>query len=220
MTVLDSDEVSTGSDSDPVSILADDGLTTTHPVATAPGTDLITRISVCVAIALLPYLLTPVHAQDKEQLQQNVGRTFKTNEPDWLCKKSTPEGESTTESFKVFYNFQCKYKGQQLNQVSGSVYVLPSKQDAVNMLDRSQMMLQVNKSKPLYGTGEQGYWYAGQGSAWITFRSGTVFGQVSVGVVDSRRVTDPSPEMDAFTNDAFEIAKRFAFYLAQSAADL
>ena len=180
-------------------------------------------ISVCAVIALLPYLLTPVHAQDKaqdkEQLQQNVERTFKTNDPDWLCK-STPEGESTTESFKVFYNFQCKYKGQQLNQVSGSVYVLPSKQDAVNMLDRSQMMLQVNNSKPLYGTGEQAYWYAGQGSAWITFRSGTVFGQVSVGVVDSRTVADPSPEMDAFTNDAFEIAKRFAFYLAQSAADL
>ena len=52
------------------------------------------------------------------------------------------------------------------------------------------------------------------------FEAALYFGQVSVGVVDSRRVTDPSPEMDAFTNDAFEIAKRFAFYLAQSAADL
>jgi hypothetical protein len=175
-------------------------------------------MSVCVAIALLS--LTPIHAQDKEQLQQNVERTFKTHEPDGLCKKSTPEGDPTTQSPKVFYNFQCKYKGQQLNQVSGSVYVLPSKQDAVKMLDRSQMMLQVNKSKPLYAIGEQAYSYAGHGSAWITFRSGTVFGQVNVGVVDSRIVADPSPEMGAFTNDAFEIAKRFAFYLAQSAAEL
>ena len=176
-------------------------------------------ISGWFAFALLAYLLTPVHAQDKKQLQQNVERTFKTHEPDWLCEKSTPEGESTAESPKVFYNFQCKYKGQQLNQVSGSVYVLSSKQDAVKMLDRSQMMLQVNKSKPLYEIGEQAYWYAGHGSAWITFRNGTVFGQVSVGVVDSRTVADPSPEMDAFTNEAFEIAKRFAFYLTQSSAD-
>ena len=180
----------------------------------------ISHMKILIAIALLPYLITPVHAQDKEKLQQNVERTFKTHEPDWVCKKSTPEGDPTTQSPNVFFNFQCKYKGQQLNQVSGSVYILPSKEEAVKMLDRSQMMLQVNKSKPLYAIGEQAYWYAGHGAAWITFRSGTVFGQVNVGVVDPRTVADPSPEMDAFTNDALEIAKRFAFYLAQSSTKL
>ena len=172
-------------------------------------------ISICFTFALLIFLLKPILAQDKAQLQQDIERTLKANEPDWICKKATPEGESGPGSHSVFYNFQCRYKGQQLNQVSGAIYVLNSKPDALKMLDRSQMMLQINESKPQYGIGEQAYGYAGHGSAWITFRNGNVFGQVNVGVIDPRTVVNPSPEMDAYTNQAFEVAKRFAFYLAQ-----
>jgi hypothetical protein len=38
---------------------------------------------------------------------------------------------------------------------------------------------------------------------------------VNVGLVDPRTVAEPWSEMDAFTNQAFDIAKRFALYLAQ-----
>lgn len=176
---------------------------------------MMTFVSVALALALAPCWVTSILAQDKTQLQQDVERTLQANEPDWICKKSAPEGEPPPDGPRVFYNFQCKYKGQQLNQVNGAIYVLNSKQDAVKMLDRSQMMLSVNESKPQYGIGEQAYGYAGRGSAWITFRNGNVFGQVNVGVIDPRTVVDPSPEMDAYTNQAFDIAKRFAFYLAQ-----
>jgi hypothetical protein len=166
-------------------------------------------------LALAPCLAMSILAQSKTQLQQNIERILKATEPDWICKKTTPEGEPGPDSPPVFYNFQCKYKGQRLNQLSGVIYVLNSKQDAVGMLDRSQMMLQINESKPQYGIGEQAYGYAGHGSAWITFRNGNVFGQVNVGIIDPRTVVNPSPEMDAYTNQAFDIAKRFAFYLAQ-----
>jgi hypothetical protein len=172
-------------------------------------------IFVSVALVLAACLVGSSRAQDKTQLQQNIERALKANEPDWNCQKSTPEGEPGPESPRVFYNFQCRYKGQQLNQLSGAIYVLDSKQDAVKMLDRSQMMLQINESKPQYGIGEQAYGYEGHGSAWITFRNGTVFGQVNVGVIDPRTVANPSAEMDAYTNQALDIAKRFAFYLAQ-----
>jgi hypothetical protein len=98
----------------------------------------------------------------------------------------------------VFYTFNCTRKGAQTNEVFGSIYVLDSKQDAVKMLVRSQMMLQVNASKPQYGIGEQAYGYMGHGSAWITLRNGNIFAQVNVGVVDPRTVADPSSEMNAF----------------------
>jgi hypothetical protein len=174
-------------------------------------------ISICITLALLLFLLKTIPAQNKAQLQQTIERTLKANEPDWICKKNIPEGEPGPDSPRVFYNFSCSYKGQQMNQVTGSIYVLNSKQDAVKMLDHSQMTLQINASKPQYGIGEQAYGYAGHGSAWITFRNGNIFGQVNAGVVDPRTVADPSPEMDAFTNQAFDVAKRFAFYLAQYA---
>lgn len=176
-----------------------------------------TFISIYVALAILPFLLKTVRAQDKAQLQQDIERTLKANEPDWLCKKNTPEGEPGPDSPRVFYNFECRLKGQRRDQVFGSIYVLNSEQDAAKMLDRSQMMLQINESKPQYGIGEQAFGYAGHGSAWITFRNGNMFGQVNVGVVDPRTVADPSSEMDAFTHQAFDIAKRFALYLAQYA---
>jgi|ERR1051325_10056891 hypothetical protein len=166
---------------------------------------------------LLVFLPTTVHAQDKPQLQQDIERTLKANEPDWLCKKNTPEGEPGPDSPRVFYTFDCRYKGQQTNQVFGSIYVLNSKQDAEKMLDRSQMTLQVNESKPQYGIGEQAYGYTGHASAWITFRNGNIFGQVNVGLVDPRTVANPSPEMDALTSKAFDIARRFSLYLAQYA---
>lgn len=166
-------------------------------------------------LALAPCLAMSILAQSKTQPQQNIERTLKATEPDWICKKSTPEGESGPDSPPVFYKFQCKYKGQQLNQLSGVIYVLNSKQDAVKMLDRSQLTLQINESKPQYGIGEQAYGYVGDGSAWITFRNGNVFGQVNVGVIAPRTVVNPSPEMDVYTSQAFDIARRFAFYLAQ-----
>jgi hypothetical protein len=172
-------------------------------------------ISICVAIALLPCILTPAGIQDKTELQQSIERILKEKEPGWLCKKSIPEGEPGPGSPSVVYTFQCRYGEQQAKQVTGSIYVLNSKQDAITMLDRSQMMLQKNSSKPQDGIGEQAYAYAGHGSAWITFRKGNVFAQLDVGIIDSRTVADPSPEMDAFTNQAFDIAKKFALDLAQ-----
>ena len=172
-------------------------------------------ISICVAIALLPCALTPAGTQDKTELQQSIERILKEQEPGWLCKKSMPEGEPGPGSPRVFYNFDCRYKEQQANQVIGSIVVLNSKQDAITMLDRSQMMLQVNASKPQDGIGEQAYAYAGHGGAWVTFRKGNVFGQLNVGIIDPRTVADPSPEMDAFTTQAFDIARKFALDLAQ-----
>jgi hypothetical protein len=171
--------------------------------------------SICVGIALLPSILTPAGPQDKTELQHSIERILKENEPGWLCKKNMPEGDPGTSSPGVSYTFDCRYKEQQANQVTGSIVVLNSKQDAITMLDRSQMMLQVNASKPQDGIGEQAYAYAGHGSAWVTFRKGNVFGQINVGIIDPRTVADPSPEMDVFTKEAFEVARKFAFDLAQ-----
>ena len=172
-------------------------------------------ISICVAIALLPCILAPAGTQDKTELQQSIERILKEKEPGWLCKKSMPEGDPGSGSPVVSYNFDCRYKEQQANQVTGSIVVLNSKQDAITMLDRSQMMLQVNASKPQDGIGEQAYAYAGHGGAWLTFRKGNVFCQLNVGIIDPRTVADSSPEMDAFTTQAFDIAKKFALDLAQ-----
>ena len=53
------------------------------------------------AFALLAYLLTPVHAQDKKQLQQNVERTFKTHEPDLDPVSSPVTDPSLLEASKL-----------------------------------------------------------------------------------------------------------------------
>ena len=177
-----------------------------------------TLISICVALSLLPYLIASAGSQDKAKLQQDIERSLKTNEPEWQCKKSLPEGDPAPNS-PLSYRFDCRYKEQKNLQVSGSIYVLQSRQDAVNMLDRSQMMLQMNASKPQYGIGDQAYGYAGTGLAWITFRKENVFAQVNVSVGGLRSVTEPQPEVQVVSIQAFDIAKRFAFYLAQYTAD-
>ena len=171
-------------------------------------------ISICVAIALAPWILAPAGAQDKAEFQQSIERILKEKEPGWLCKKSIPEGEPGPDSPRVYYNFQCKNLGQEANQVNGSIYVLKSKQEAITMLDRSQMMLQINASKPQDGLGDQAYAYARHGNAWITFRKGNVFGQVDVSIIDPHTAADPSSAMDALTNQAFDIARKFALDLA------
>jgi hypothetical protein len=163
-----------------------------------------------IALALLLFTCTLACAQDESNLTRNIERILK--EKELYVKQNGPSGEPGPGSpHGTFYNFTCKHQQQTL---SGSIFFGDSKQDAVKMLERSQLMLQ-NASKPQDGIGEQAYAYAGHGSAWITFRKGNVFAQVSVGVVDSRTVGDPSLEMDAFTKQAFDIAKKFALDLAQ-----
>jgi hypothetical protein len=166
-----------------------------------------------IALALLLFTCTLACAQDESNLRRNIERILKEKEPEWLCKQNVPSGEPGPASpHGTFYNFTCKHQQQ---TVSGSIFFGDSKQDAVKMLERSQLMLQINASKPQDGIGEQAYAYTGHGSAWITFRKGNVFGQLDVGVVDSRTVGGPSLEMDAFTKQAFDIAKKFALDLAQ-----
>ena len=175
-------------------------------------------------IALVLGLSLHVRAQDQPQTQQvqariefqvTIERTLHANEPDWVCRKYIPEGESGPGLTPRRYNFSCHRKGEQMNPISGSIYVLDSRQQAIEWLDRSQMMLQINESKPEYGVGEQAYAYVKHGLSWITFRNRKLFGQVQVGLVDPRTVADPSPEMDDLNRQAFDIAKRFAFHLAQ-----
>jgi hypothetical protein len=166
-----------------------------------------------IALALLLFTSTLTGAQDKSNLTRNIERILKEKEPDWLCKQNVPSGEpGPGPPHGTFYNFTCKHQQQ---TVSGSIFFGDTKQDAVKMLERSQMMLQVNASKPLEGIGEQAYGYTGRSGAWITFRKGNVFGQVDVGVVDSRTGGDRSLEMDAYMKQAFDIAKKFALDLAQ-----
>jgi hypothetical protein len=164
-----------------------------------------------IAIGLLLCVFISAGAQDKETLQRKIECVLKDKEPDWMCKKSLPEGDAGP--LRVYYNFLCSREGQQVN---GSVYLLSSQQDAVDMLDRSQMMLQINKSKPQDGIGEQAYGFAGNGAAWITFRNANVFGQVDVSAIPVPAVAAQSPEMDASTRLAFDIAKRFAQHLVQT----
>ena len=175
-------------------------------------------ISICVALCLFPSVIASAGFQDKAKLQQDIERSLKTNEPEWHCKKIIPEGELPAGARDVSYRFECRYKDQEKTQVRGYIYVLLSREEAVKMLDRSQMMLQVNASKPQYGIGEQAYGYAGPGVAWITFRKGNVFAQVNVSV-GLRSVIEAQLDVQDVTIQAFEIAKRFAFYLAQYTAD-
>src|SRR5438045_731639 len=166
----------------------------------------------CIALMLLLCPCTLAGSQDETDLIRNIERVIKEKEPDWSCKKS-PSGERGPDSpHGTFYNFECKHEQQ---TVFWTIFFGDSKEDAVKMLEWSQMMLQINASKPQDGIGEQAYVYAGHGSAWITFRKENIFGQVNVGIIDPRKVADPSPEMDAFTNQALEIARRFAQDLAQ-----
>jgi len=164
-----------------------------------------------IAVGLLLCVFVSAGAQDRESLERKIERLLRDKEPDWLCEKSLPEGESGAGSPRVYFNFVCRCREQQLN---GSVYVLSSQQDAVDMLDRSQMMLQINKSKPLAGIGEQAFGYAEDGAAWITFRNANTFGQVDASAIRSGTTAAQSSEKEVLTRLAFDIAERFAQHLA------
>ena len=165
-----------------------------------------------IAVALVLVTFTSASVQDANDLMRNIEGALKERDPDWMCKKS-PAGEPGSDSpHGTFYNFVCTREQQ---SVLASIFFGDSKQDAVKLLERSQQMLQLNASKPQEGIGEQAFAYAGHGFAWVTFRKANVFAQVSVSLIDPRKVAGPSPEIDAFTNQAWEIAKRLAQDLAQ-----
>lgn len=168
-----------------------------------------------IALALFLPPFTSARAQAENDLNGIIERTLKEKNSDWLCKNG-PAGKPGPDSpHGTFYNFVCKREQQ---SVLASVFLGNSKQDAVKLLEFSQQVLQVNASKPLAGIGEQAYAYAGHGSAWITFRKANVFAQVTVSAIDPRKVPNPSPEIDAFTNQALEIAKHLAQSLAEKTA--
>ena len=165
-----------------------------------------------IALALVLVTFTSARAQDANDLMRNIERTLKERNPDWVCKKR-PSGEPGPDSpHGTKFNFECTREGQ---SVVVSIFFGDSKQDAAKLFERSQQILQVDVSKPQEGIGEQAYAYSGHGFAWVTFRKANVFAKVSVSLIDPRKVASPSPEIDAFTNQAWEIAKRLAQDLAQ-----
>ena len=165
-----------------------------------------------IALALVLVTFTSGRAQDANDLMRNIEGALKERDPDWVCKKS-PTGEPGPDSpHGTKFNFVCTREEQ---SVVASIFFGDSKQDAAKMLERSQQMLQVNASKPQEGIGEQAYAYSGHGFAWVTFRKANVFAKVSVSLIDPRKVAGPSPEIDAITNQAREIAKRLAQDLVQ-----
>ena len=165
-----------------------------------------------IAVALVLVTFTSARAQDANDLMRNIEGALKERDSDWVCKKG-PTGEPGPDSPQgTRYNFACTREQQ---SVLAFVFFGNSKQDAVKILERSQQVLQVNASKPLAGIGEQAYAYAGHGSAWITFRKANLFVQVIASAIDPRKVPNPSPEIDAFTNQALEIAKHLAQSLAE-----
>jgi hypothetical protein len=189
----------------------------THPSGSlgwraVEGTDMDRLILSGIALALVILAFTVAHAQDPNDLMRNIEGALKERDPDWVCKKS-PSGEPGPDSpHGTNYNFVCTRDQQ---SVMATIFLGDSKEDAVKLLELSQWGLQINTSKPQEGIGEQAYAYSGHGFAWVTFRKANVFAQVSVSLIDPRKVPGPSPEIDALTNQAWEIAKRLALNLAQ-----
>lgn len=167
-----------------------------------------------ITLALLSYGPDFARLQDRPEVLGDIERAIKINEPEWDCTaiyksigvpaKEAPRG--------VSYHFRCKRQEQ---IILGYIFYGESKQEAVKMIEWSQQILQVNASKRLDGVGDGAYHYAKNGAAWITFCKVNVFGQLNVSMVNPRKVDAAAPEMEGYTTEATEVARRFAQQIAE-----
>jgi hypothetical protein len=163
---------------------------------------------IIIFLLVLLYGSTLVSAQNSQTFLDNITRVIIEKEPDWQGGKiNSPVGTPGPDTPRGSrHDFEWRRKDQTIH-----LHILygDSDEDAVKQLEWSQR-LQINESKPLEGIGEQAYQHAKYGCAWITFRKGNVFAQIIVGLIDIRTDDKTSPEMARLTEEALEIAKRFA----------
>jgi hypothetical protein len=148
-------------------------------------------------------------AQSKpDEVIAKLERAMKAMEGAWRCVSvSTPQGEPGPDSPRgTKYQVRCHRKS-----VTIAIFILygESERDAEKSLAFSQR-LQVNESQPVEGIGGQAYQLAKDSFAWITFRNGNVYGQVNVGITNTRETDDTSENQSITANALIDAAKLFA----------
>jgi len=171
-------------------------------------------IMVCLAV-ILPGLIAN-SAQTKEAMLDGIVRAMAEKEPEWQGGKvhSMPGTPDPDRPQGTVHDFEWKRKDRTATLARLHIFYGDSKEDAVRMLDWSQMMLSINESEPLENIGERAYQYAKNGNSWLTFRKGNVFAQVNVSLVDLRTADKAALHMLDLTVEARETAKRFAQHVA------
>src|SRR5215213_3143170 len=175
--------------------------------------NMIKSLLLFITLALLSYGQAHAPLPDQKDVLSDIELAIKNTEMQWDCTglhqsigvpaKDAPRG--------VSYHSQCKRQEQIIHV---DIFYGESKREAVKMFRWSQQILQLNQSKPIEGVGDGAYHYAKNGAAWITFCKANVFGQLNVSIVDPRKVDAAAPEMEGYTKEASEVARRFARQIA------
>ena len=145
----------------------------------------------------------------RDEVMARIKEALTQPHQDWQCHAlTTPQGEPGPETPRgTKYQFRCQQENFAINVF---IFYGETRADAEKILANSQRFLQVNVSKEVEGIGEKGYELVQDSNAWITFRKGTVYCQVNVGIRDASGTGGPVADKPFSPEAIGEAARRFA----------
>src|SRR5205809_6493642 len=106
-------------------------------------------------------------------------RSQKRNRSGKVEKVHSMPGTPDPDRFRgTLHDFEWKRKDRTATLATLQIFYGDSEEDAVRMLEWSQMILSVNESEPLENIGERAYQYAKNGNSWITFPKGKIVADI------------------------------------------
>jgi hypothetical protein len=154
-------------------------------------------------------------AEPNAALLGRIDAAFEQHRDGWDCRPFRATGGMRPDNVQPRgrdYYSECT-RGD--GRISIGLFVGESPQDAARRLELSQLVLEVNRSRPMTDVGERGYEDQTGLGAWITFRQDVVFAQVSVGAKPNGSV---GGRPSAQRHDEFlKAAKHFGLLIVQAA---